>query len=129
MRKGRRTEPFPVYPIAPVLAHYGFDGVHEGKGWRAVKCAFHGDITASASVNTIEQVFNCHAAACPRGNAVQIVMQKEGLSYSEALQRTAEILGGCNAPVPEPPGRRSRLAGRTRNRSGVRSVTRTWRST
>ncbi len=76
----RRTEysspDFPVYPIGPILESFGGQSVVEGLGWKAYRCPFHNDRDASASVNTQKQVFNCHAADCPKGNAVQVLMQQ-----------------------------------------------------
>lgn len=91
---------FHRYPIGPVLEHYGFDPVAPDRAWHAIRCEFHGDRDASGSVNTVTQVYNCFAGlGCPTGSAVQIVMKKEGLTYSDALFRTEEITGDSDSSV------------------------------
>ena len=124
---GGRDE-FPQFPIGPVLVHYGGDDVAEGFGPRAYKCPFHGDRSASATVSEIDGWFNCHAADCPKGNAVQIIMKQEGLPYREAVERAQAISGTQHVAVRGTSGRSGRLAGGSRNRDGSRAFKRTWRS-
>ena len=100
----------------------------EGLGWKPYRCPFHNDRDASGSVNSEKQVFNCHAADCPKGNAVQVLMQWEKLNYREAVERAETISGASLGNVRSESGRRGRMAGGTRGRSGVRSFKRTWRS-
>ena len=132
MRGGSRSgekDDFPLYPIGPILESYGGQPVAEGLGWKPYRCPFHPDRDASGSVNSDKQVFNCHAADCPKGNAVQVLMQWEQLNYREAQQRAEAISGTSLGNVQPAPGRRGRMAGGTRSKSGVRSFKRTWRST
>src|SRR5512139_2401357 len=120
---------FPLFPISPILEYYGGDVALEGYGWRAYKCPFHKDSDASGSVNTNEQVYNCLANSdCPKGNAVQVIMQQERIDYASAVERAAEISGAGDPDVRRASGRRSRMAGGARSRSGVRAFKRTWRS-
>src|SRR6185369_9952005 len=129
-RRGASSgDDFPLYPIVPVIeALKGVTlGFGEGRGWTSVRCPFHPDSDASASINTTLQVFNCHADDCPTGTATQIIMQWEQVSYAEAKQRAETISGASLGNVQPAPGRRGRMAGGTRSGSGVRSDQRTWR--
>src|SRR5574342_769703 len=105
---GGRGE-FPLFPIGPVLESYGGQPVVEGLGWKPYRCPFHNDRDASGSVNTQKQVFNCHAADCPKGNAVQVIMQWERVSYAEAVQRAEVVSGASNSDVRGESGRRGRM--------------------
>jgi len=66
--------------------------VAEGYGWKPYRCPFHGDRDASGSVNSQKQVFNCHAADCPKGNAVQVIMQWEQVTFREAVEEQRQYL-------------------------------------
>src|SRR5882757_3809489 len=119
---------FPLFPIGPILQSFGGEPVAEGYGWKPYRCPFHGDRDASGSVNSQKQVFNCHAADCPKGNAVQVIMQWEQVTFREAVERAEAISGASVGGVQPISGRRGRMAGGTRGKSGVRSFKRTWRS-
>src|SRR5437867_3921327 len=119
---------FPIFPISPILESYGGQPAAENLGWKPYRCPFHGDRDASGSVNTQKQIYNCFAAECPKGNAVQVIMQHERMDYASAVERAAEISGASNSGVRRESGRRGRMAGGTRSRSGSRSFKRTWRS-
>lgn len=127
-RTGESDFEFPEFPISPILESYGGVPAVENLGWKSYRCPFHGDRDASASVNTDKQVFNCHAADCPKGNAVQVIMQWERVTYAEAVERAATISGESMGNVQPSSGRRGRMAGGSRNRSGTRAFKRTWRS-
>jgi len=119
---------FPVYRVIPVLVYYGGDEVSDGYGWKAYACPFHGDRSASASVNTQDQLFNCHAGDCPKGNAVQIVMKQEGLTYGDAVIRTKQISGQVDqGPSPSQRGRGSGGSRFGGSRSGGRRWSRAGR--
>lgn len=126
----RSSGELPQYPelLIPVLVHYGFeDGITEDLGARPIRCAFHGDSTPSATVNTADGWYTCHTHTdCPRGNAVQIVMIKEGLTYHEAVERAIEIAREYGTEVSST--RTSRRSGGTRSgRSGGARVRRSWK--
>lgn len=80
------------YDIAPVLLHYGFDSVSERSGWYKLRCAFHGERIASATVNTEEGAFTCFSCGV-KGDAVSLIRQQEDCSFQEALKIYAEITG------------------------------------
>jgi DNA primase len=79
--------------IAAVLEYYGADmtRVRQG-GWRPVKCPWHADRVASASVNLEKGAFRCHACDM-KGDAIAIIKRIEGLGYGDALNFAREVLG------------------------------------
>ncbi|ATW69380.1 DNA primase [Streptomyces phage Manuel] len=128
MKRARTDErEWPVFPIGPVLVEYGGEEVRDDHGWYAYKCPFHGDRSASASVNTIINVFVCHTCDM-KGNATQLIMKKENCSYGDALRRAEEVAGKGAGDVQRAPVGSRRLSGGSRNRSGSRALRRTWRS-
>lgn len=127
LRTSSQDREWPVFPIGPLLLHYGGEEIDDSDGrWRKYKCPFHGERNPSASVNGYEKLFVCHACGV-KGNAVQCVMKHEGMSYADALRTTEEITGKSDTPVHEALGRGSRLSGGTRNRGGSRAFRRPWR--
>ncbi|MCP0886182.1 DNA primase [Ligilactobacillus sp. WILCCON 0076] len=62
-----------------------------GKNWFGL-CPFHAEKTPSFSVNEEKQIFNCFS--CHRGgNVFKFLMDLEGLTFPEAVIKTAEIAG------------------------------------
>lgn len=99
-----RSNDFPDFPILPVLEFYGFTDVRDDHGWHDVRCEFHGDHDKSGSARTEHDgdggAYNCHAfQSCPKGNAVQVIMIKEGVSFSDAVHKAEEITGQGSARV------------------------------
>lgn len=96
-----------------VLIHYGADRVPEsrGDGWRAMRCPFHDDSQASASVS--DTGFNCHACGV-KGDAIGLIMLQEELSFTEAL-KVAQTIDSDYTP-----GQSSRRSG------GRRKTGRKW---
>lgn len=91
-------------PIVDVLRHYGFENVPQSGGWKPVKCAFHGDRHASASVNPDLGGFRCHTCDIS-GDAIKIVMEMEQVGFLEAVDKIHEITGD---EVLDLPGRSQR---------------------
>lgn len=104
--------------IVAVLDRHGLEVV-ERTGWRPVRCPYHDDSTASASVNTDLGAFTCHACGV-KGDVYKLLMYREGITFPEAL-----VLGDSLAADPnatdhktgrvagtkrgyKPPGRRGR---------------------
>ena len=87
-------------PIAPVLEHYGAHFVPNRRGWASMKCPFHDDRTASAAVNTNEdvQAFTCFACQA-KGDAYGLVMWKEGCDFQTARRTVEEITGISYQPL------------------------------
>lgn len=119
---------WPVFPIGPILERYGGEVPMEDRGWHPYKCPFHGDRTASASVNTIINVFKCHSCEM-KGNAVQLIMKQEGKLYGDALVIAEKATRASGHDLPKPSGRGRGVSDRSGNRSGSRAFKRTWRST
>jgi DNA primase len=92
--------------IADVLIHYGGNADVHGTGWHSIKCCFHNDTQASASVNIELNAFKCHACHV-HGDAIGVVMQQENMNYREANEWAATLLGKSCTHVPQTiPGQR-----------------------
>lgn len=124
---GHAEKDWVLFPIGPILVHYGGEPPMEDSEWRSYCCPFHGDRDASASVNTIKQIFNCHACGI-KGFATNLVMKEEGVDYPRAKQICTEIAGEGNAAVREASGSRSSVSRRSGNRQGGSRYRRSWRS-
>jgi DNA primase len=86
--------PAPRLPIAPILEHYGFEGVNpEEHGWFKICCAFHGESHASATYTTQDGgAFKCFACDMA-GDAYSLIMRQEGVTFPEAKTMAEEITG------------------------------------
>ena len=105
--------------IADVLTHYGGSADVNGVGWHSIKCPFHDDSTASASVNIELNAFKCHACHV-HGDAIGVVMQQESMNYREANEWCQQILGASNAHIsPTIPGERKPRKPKRRKWSGL----------
>src|SRR5690606_27167293 len=94
-------------PIGPILEYYGADvpDLTPGCRWKPIRCVFHDDQNASASVNYTG--YKCHS--CPaHGNAVTLIAWKEKIDYASAERRAQEILGPGYRAVREGVKRRGR---------------------
>jgi DNA primase len=69
----------------------------KGASWMAC-CPFHQEKTPSFSVNPAKGFYKCFGCG-KGGNAFTFVMEMEGLSFPEAVQRVAEMNG---VPLPQP---------------------------
>lgn len=69
----------------------------KGANWWG-NCPFHGEKTASFSVNPVKGFFKCFGCG-KGGNVYSFLMELEGLNFPEAIKRAAEISG---VPLPEP---------------------------
>lgn len=82
--------------IGDVLEHYGADMTRIAEtGWRPLKCPFHDDRIASASVNVEHGAFACHACGM-RGDAIALIKKNEHTSYRGAIEWAAKIFGESN---------------------------------
>lgn len=104
--------------MVAVLARYGMD-VPERTGWRKVKCPFHSDRIASASVNTDIGAFSCHACGVS-GDVYGILMSQEGIDFRAALALGDGLDADPNTDTPKSSGRRVRKAWRPPGRRGRR---------
>lgn len=118
------------HSIQPVLEHYGATNIRETWGWQKIRCPIHEDGTASASVNTTENVFVCHACGV-KGDTYKIIMEKEGVGFREAITIAETITGessehiqkksASGRRVPQQEGIISRRRGYSPPRSGRRT--------
>lgn len=98
-RNSRGHEPDkPALNIAAVLYHYGFNFVPENRSqWVKLKCDFHGETQASATVNTDLGAFNCFACGMT-GDTLKILKlaeEREGRpgDFPSVLKKYKEITG------------------------------------
>jgi len=79
------------YNIVDYLRFAGASTAESTNGWRAVKCPWHGDKSASASYNTGLNRFRCHACEIG-GDLIDVVMQTQNITdygqVVEWIQRT-----------------------------------------
>lgn len=75
-------------PIEAIIAYYGGE-IRQGKS-ASVKCCIHDDSRRSAVMNTYDNLYYCHTCG-KGGTGVQVVMEKEGLDFKDALRRATEI--------------------------------------
>ena len=73
--------------------------------WSPVRCPFHDDTQASASVHLELGGFKCHACEY-QGDALKLIMMKEGLDYKGAREWAQEVLGQGVGPVRAPAKRK-----------------------
>jgi DNA primase len=77
--------------IAAVLRYYGADVDVPDTGWRAIKCPFHADRTASASVNIEIGGFRCHGCGIS-GDGIKIIEDREHIDFEAALEFARSVL-------------------------------------
>lgn len=84
--------------IERAFAHYGVDitGAH---GNRLVRCPAHDESRPSCSVNLDKNVAQCFACSF-RGDALTLIMLKEGLDFASAVNYARENLGFSPPPSP-----------------------------
>jgi DNA primase len=80
------------HSIATVLEHYGCKTIPERSGWQKIKCPFHDDGHASATVNIEAQAFNCFGCGI-KGDTYSVIMQQEGVEFREAYILAEGITG------------------------------------
>lgn len=107
------------HSISDVLEHYGATGIRECWGWQKIKCPVHQDGTASASVNTEENVFVCHACGV-KGDTYSIIMEKEGVGFREAISIAEGITGKVSSNVSKVNSSGRRLSSQARTDNGRR---------
>lgn len=103
--------------ITAILEYYG-GTVPTRSGWAKMKCPFHDDSHASSAVNLKENIFKCHACQY-KGNGFNIIMQKEGVGFREAIIIAEGILNSCGQALPQRTGRGRGVSSRSRNNLGA----------
>ena len=115
---GKQELDVPPLSIEVTLIHYGAKSVPGGYGWKPIKCPFHNDRMASASVNTQLNGFRCHGCEVS-GDPIKIIRQQEGMGFVEAVEFARSVLGASVERVPRTvskSGKRNKL-GRNKWRS------------
>jgi len=86
------------HSIIVVLEHYGVTNIRECHGWQKMKCPIHEDSHASAGVNIEENIFTCHGCGI-KGDTYKLIMEKEGVSFNEAIKYAEEITGTSRSEI------------------------------
>ncbi len=97
------------HSIKSVLEHYGAT-VQERHGWVKLRCPFHDDGHASATVNFEENAFNCFGCGV-KGDTYSIIMEHEGIGFREAI-KIAEGITGQSSTALRASGAKSRSVSR-----------------
>ena len=87
--------------IADYLRYIGATVPPEGNGWRKIKCPFHEDGHASAGINFDEGRFKCHGCGVG-GDVYDLIIEKEGGTYREAIKFAQAISLTGSEPVRKP---------------------------
>lgn len=104
-------------PIGPVLKHYGAKLPSRTWGRANMLCCFHDDSVRSAIVNYDDNTFVCFACDV-KGSAYNIIQQKEGVTFREALTIAETILNQSGTSVRYNRGKSVTLFGRERTIPG-----------
>lgn len=80
------------HDIGEILVYYGGTLPYRRGGWTQMKCPFHGDSHASASVNLDENAFACFACGM-KGDTYKIIMEHTGVDFVEAIRIAEDITG------------------------------------
>ena len=97
------------HSIADYLRYIGATVPPEGSGWRKIKCPFHNDSHASAGINFDENRFKCHGCGVG-GDVYDLIIQKEGGTYREAIKFAQTISLAGDSPVRKPDTFSSRVS-------------------
>jgi DNA primase len=98
-RRGERL-PKPDYDIGPVLENYGMTLPYRRGGWQSVKCPFHDDSRASASVSFDLNRFICWVGCTTRAeDTVGLLQYVEGLTFQAAVEEASRITGSSHVRV------------------------------
>lgn len=113
-----------MIPIEGVLDHYEVIYDIDRETNQKVRCPFHDDSVASASVNLGMGLFNCYGCEVA-GDAIRLLQLRERLGFGEAKQLAQELARGCDREVSRGSDRGDSLLPRA---SGARQNRRGWRS-
>jgi DNA primase len=93
--------------LSRTLEHYGAD-LHRVResGWCPIKCPFHDDRQASASVNLTLGGFKCHGCDVS-GDALKLIADREGIDREDAKRFAQETIGAECGDIPRAASRRA----------------------
>ena len=87
----RKENGFVKLPIDEVLRHYGGKPPRRTNGWRKMRCCFHDDSHASASVNFDTEYFICFACDM-KGDGINLIKEKENFKDYNETYKYAETI-------------------------------------
>lgn len=70
--------------IRAVLEAHGATRVPVTNGWASMRCPYHKDRDASASVNATLSKFRCHGCGV-HGDALDLIQHHEGVDFKQAV--------------------------------------------
>jgi DNA primase len=107
VRKGKRkgSVDASTIPIGEIVNFYGGE-VREGRNV-SVRCCIHNDTRRSAVIDTYGNLYFCHTCG-KGGSALDVIMEKEGIGFKDAVERADEILAGSGNAVRSESKRRGR---------------------
>lgn len=115
------------HSIVDVLSYYGARIPHQGSGWIKIKCCFHDDSHASAAVNIERSMFKCFACDVS-GDAYDIIMNREGVKFVEAVKFAERISPKGGGPLQSRPKNGRRVSRKPRSSLGRRAAVLDWGS-
>lgn len=80
------------HSIKTIIEHYNGRNIPERYGWQKIKCPFHDDSHASATVNILENAFNCFGCGV-KGDTYSVIMTVEGVGFREAYTFAERVTG------------------------------------
>ncbi|MFC8490699.1 CHC2 zinc finger domain-containing protein [Streptomyces sp. NPDC057235] len=90
-----------VWPLGPVLLHYGIE-LNAGRwGEETICCPIHGDRRPSMRVNVEKGLFHCHACGAG-GTAINLIQAMESCDREDAQQRAEQICKDAGVTVSRP---------------------------
>lgn len=113
--------------IVEYLEEQGLTVKYARGGWQAVRCPYHGDRNASASVNIDTGKFHCFACGIHE-DVIGLIRQDTGVSYVEAVETAAQKYGTGLDPMADMPANSLTLPPRQRHRRTHSGKVPSWRS-
>jgi len=106
--------------IVKVLTHYypHWDPPKDrGREWIPTLCPFHGDENPSATISLVRNAFKCFACG-EKGDALAIIMRKEGIGYLQALDFAERLQPGSREALRNSTARKPRRSASGNPRTG-----------
>jgi DNA primase len=89
------------HSIADYLEHIGAKVPSRGGGWRKMRCPFHDDSNASASINFDANRFKCFGCGVS-GDTYDLIQHDKGGTLSEAIEFASTISTTSDATIRIP---------------------------
>ena len=114
--RGMVTRDNDLPAIGKVLEYYGAR-VPRDWGQINIRCPFHADSHSSGTANLDKNIFLCFACGV-KGNSLQIIADREGISINEAKRFAERTIGEGNSQVRGKHLSGGRLPKKSRNSNG-----------